>query len=137
MCIRDRVNGMTQTIGTEGYGWIPRWYEGEKISYIDVYKRQIVLCPKAVSLWNTIWKIKSLSVIQITTTCVFASVTGNGHGVHLSGQKEYKLVYERKQLLCLCQAVGTVVSSCWHCYATPLAHACQYGGTSMAQYKRI
>ncbi len=28
------VNGMTQTIGTEGYGWIPRWYEGEKISYI-------------------------------------------------------------------------------------------------------
>ena len=28
------VNGMTQTIGTEGYGWIPRWYEGEKISYM-------------------------------------------------------------------------------------------------------
>lgn len=28
------VNGMTQKIGTEGYGWIPRWYEGEKISYI-------------------------------------------------------------------------------------------------------
>jgi hypothetical protein len=27
------VNGMTQTIGTEGYGWIPRWYEGEKLSY--------------------------------------------------------------------------------------------------------
>ena len=25
---------MTQTIGTEGYGWIPRWYEGEKISYM-------------------------------------------------------------------------------------------------------
>ena len=25
---------MTQKIGTEGYGWIPRWYEGEKISYI-------------------------------------------------------------------------------------------------------
>lgn len=24
------VNGMTQKIGTEGYGWIPRWYEGEK-----------------------------------------------------------------------------------------------------------
>lgn len=27
------VNGMTQKIGTEGYGWIPRWYEGENISY--------------------------------------------------------------------------------------------------------
>lgn len=27
------VNGMTQTIGTEGYGWIPRWYEGEQLSY--------------------------------------------------------------------------------------------------------
>ena len=50
----------------------------------------IVLCPKAASLWNTIWKIKSLSVIRITTTYVFASVTDNGHGVHLSGQKECK-----------------------------------------------
>lgn len=28
------VNGMTQKIGTEGYGWIPRWYEGENISYM-------------------------------------------------------------------------------------------------------
>ena len=28
------VNGMTQKIGTEGYGWIPRWYEGEKIAYM-------------------------------------------------------------------------------------------------------
>lgn len=28
------VNGMTQKIGTEGYGWIPRWYEGEKIAYL-------------------------------------------------------------------------------------------------------
>ena len=27
------VNGMGQKIGTEGYGWIPRFYEGEKISY--------------------------------------------------------------------------------------------------------
>ncbi len=27
------VNGMGQKIGTEGYGWIPRWYEGEKLSY--------------------------------------------------------------------------------------------------------
>lgn len=27
------VNGMGQIIGTEGYGWIPRWYEGEEISY--------------------------------------------------------------------------------------------------------
>lgn len=28
------VNGMGQKIGTEGYGWIPRWYEGNKISYM-------------------------------------------------------------------------------------------------------
>ncbi len=28
------VNGMGQKIGTEGYGWIPRYYEGEKISYV-------------------------------------------------------------------------------------------------------
>ena len=28
------VNGMTQKIGTDGYGWIPRWYEGEKLSYM-------------------------------------------------------------------------------------------------------
>lgn len=28
------VNGMTQKIGTEGYGWIPRRYEGENISYM-------------------------------------------------------------------------------------------------------
>lgn len=28
------VNGMGQRIGTEGYGWIPRWYEGEKLSYL-------------------------------------------------------------------------------------------------------
>lgn len=27
------VNGMVQKIGTEGYGWIPRYYEGEQISY--------------------------------------------------------------------------------------------------------
>ena len=27
------VNGMGQTIGTEGYGWMPRWYEGEQLSY--------------------------------------------------------------------------------------------------------
>lgn len=27
------VDGMTQKIGTEGYGWIPRWYEGEQLSY--------------------------------------------------------------------------------------------------------
>lgn len=27
------ADGMTQKIGTEGYGWIPRWYEGEKLSY--------------------------------------------------------------------------------------------------------
>lgn len=27
------VNGMGQSIGTEGYGWIPRWYDGEKVSY--------------------------------------------------------------------------------------------------------
>ena len=41
------VNGMGQRIGTEGYGWIPRYYVGEKIGYLpvsythlDVYKRQ-------------------------------------------------------------------------------------------------
>lgn len=28
------VDGMGQKIGTEGYGWIPRFYEGEKISYV-------------------------------------------------------------------------------------------------------
>lgn len=28
------VNGMGQRIGTEGYGWIPRYYVGEKIGYI-------------------------------------------------------------------------------------------------------
>lgn len=28
------VNGMGQKIGTEGYGWIPRFYEGEKLSYV-------------------------------------------------------------------------------------------------------
>lgn len=28
------VNGMGQRIGTEGYGWIPRYYEGEQISYV-------------------------------------------------------------------------------------------------------
>lgn len=28
------INGMTQTIGMEGYGWIPRWYEGEQLSYM-------------------------------------------------------------------------------------------------------
>lgn len=28
------VNGMGQRIGTEGYGWIPRYYCGEKISYV-------------------------------------------------------------------------------------------------------
>lgn len=28
------INGMGQRIGTEGYGWIPRHYEGEKISYV-------------------------------------------------------------------------------------------------------
>lgn len=28
------VNGMGQRIGTEGYGWIPRYYEGEEISYV-------------------------------------------------------------------------------------------------------
>lgn len=28
------VNGMGQRIGTEGYGWIPRYYEGEQISYM-------------------------------------------------------------------------------------------------------
>ncbi len=28
------VNGMGQKIGTEGYGWIPRFYEGEEISYV-------------------------------------------------------------------------------------------------------
>lgn len=28
------INGMTQKIGTEGYGWMPRWYEGEKIAYM-------------------------------------------------------------------------------------------------------
>ena len=28
------VDGMTQKIGTEGYGWIPRWYEGEQLSYV-------------------------------------------------------------------------------------------------------
>ena len=27
-------NGMTQKIGTEGYGWISRYYEGNKISYV-------------------------------------------------------------------------------------------------------
>lgn len=27
------VNGMGQRIGTEGYGWIPRYYEGEQLSY--------------------------------------------------------------------------------------------------------
>lgn len=27
------VNGMGQKIGTEGYGWIPRFYEGEEIAY--------------------------------------------------------------------------------------------------------
>lgn len=28
------VNGMGQKIGTEGYGWIPRYYEGREISYV-------------------------------------------------------------------------------------------------------
>ncbi len=28
------VNGMTQKMGTEGYGWIPRWYEGKQLSYV-------------------------------------------------------------------------------------------------------
>ena len=28
------VNGMGQRIGTEGYGWIPRYYEGKEISYV-------------------------------------------------------------------------------------------------------
>lgn len=28
------INGMGQKIGTEGYGWIPRYYEGTKISYV-------------------------------------------------------------------------------------------------------
>jgi len=28
------INGMGQRIGTEGYGWIPRYYEGEQISYV-------------------------------------------------------------------------------------------------------
>ena len=28
------VNGMGQRIGTEGYGWIPRYYIGEKIGYL-------------------------------------------------------------------------------------------------------
>jgi len=28
------VNGMGQKIGTEGYGWIPRYYTGEKIHYV-------------------------------------------------------------------------------------------------------
>ncbi|MEG1587490.1 MAG: DUF4962 domain-containing protein, partial [Bacteroidales bacterium] len=27
------VNGMCQKIGTEGYGWIPQYYEGEAVSY--------------------------------------------------------------------------------------------------------
>lgn len=25
---------MTQKMGTEGYGWIPRWYEGKQLSYV-------------------------------------------------------------------------------------------------------
>lgn len=28
------VNGMGQKIGTEGYGWIPRYYNGDKVSYV-------------------------------------------------------------------------------------------------------
>lgn len=28
------VNGMGQRIGTEGYGWIPRYYTGKKIDYV-------------------------------------------------------------------------------------------------------
>ncbi len=28
------VNSMGQKIGTEGYGWIPRYYSGEKINYV-------------------------------------------------------------------------------------------------------
>ncbi len=28
------VNGMGQKIGTEGYGWIPRYYTGDKIHYV-------------------------------------------------------------------------------------------------------
>lgn len=28
------INGMGQKIGTEGYGWIPRYYEGKEISYV-------------------------------------------------------------------------------------------------------
>lgn len=28
------VNGIGQRIGTEGYGWIPRYYVGEKIGYV-------------------------------------------------------------------------------------------------------
>lgn len=28
------ADGMGQKIGTEGYGWIPRFYEGEKIAYL-------------------------------------------------------------------------------------------------------
>ena len=31
------VNGMGQKIGTEGYGWNPRYYEGEEISYVVGY----------------------------------------------------------------------------------------------------
>uniref|UniRef100_A0AB33JD93 DUF4962 domain-containing protein n=1 Tax=Prevotella sp. GTC17259 TaxID=3236795 RepID=A0AB33JD93_9BACT len=28
------VNGMMQRIGTEGYGWMPRWYAGREVSYV-------------------------------------------------------------------------------------------------------
>lgn len=28
------INGMGQKIGTEGYGWLPRYYEGSSISYV-------------------------------------------------------------------------------------------------------
>lgn len=28
------VDGMGQRIGTEGYGWMPRWYDGTEVSYV-------------------------------------------------------------------------------------------------------
>lgn len=54
------VNGMGQRIGTEGYGWIPRHYVGDKISYVvgdasNAYGK--VISP----LWKTRFEQSELS----------------------------------------------------------------------------
>lgn len=55
------VNGMGQKIGTEGYGWIPRYYEGEEISY--------VVGDASNALWES-----SLSVVAGTRTFIRHSI---------------------------------------------------------------